>query len=245
MSRPIFLVLWTALSVWQAPALADAADEQRSPLGYGSKGYVWGNMTREQAEIQRLTGDAERGKEAFRGCRGCHKADAGGIIDGTYPRLAGQHRSVIIKQVTEVRAGVRVNPKMDPFAGDHAVSQQEIADIATYLSALETTRENGKGPDDLSAKGRALFIRHRCNKCHGDVGEGDDAKAYPVVAAQHYGYLLREMRHIREGTRGNSHPDMVRAIRRLSQADLEAVADYLSRLPDYRTARHAKSEKGT
>jgi hypothetical protein len=38
---------------------------------------------------------------------------------------------------------------------------------------------------------------------------------------------------------------MVRAIRRLSQADLEAVADYLSRLPDYRTARHAKSEKGT
>jgi hypothetical protein len=40
---------------------------------------------------------------------------------------------------------------------------------------------------------------------------------------------------IKTGVRGNSNPDMVKAISKLSQADLEAASDYLSRLPDYRT----------
>lgn len=217
-------------------AVADAADDVKSPIGYGSKGYVWGKLSREQAEVMKLGTDQKRGEEAFRGCRGCHKRDAAGVIDGTYPRLTGQHASVIIKQVTEVRSGVRINPKMDPFAADHAVTPQEIADIALYLSTLETTRENGKGPDDLSARGKALYQRNSCATCHGDNGEGNADRYYPAVAAQHYGYLLREMQHIQKGTRGNSHPRMVETIRKFSQADLEAVADYLSRLPDYRSA---------
>ncbi|MDP2794539.1 MAG: c-type cytochrome [Sulfurisoma sp.] len=215
-------------------ALADVADERKSPLGYGSKGYVWGTISLEQAEVMKLVPDARRGEEAFRGCRGCHKRDAAGVMDGTYPRLTGQHASVVIKQVTEVRSGLRINPKMDPFASDHAVTPQEIADIANYLSTLETTRENGKGPDNLSVRGKALYLRNRCGICHGDNGEGNADKFYPVVAAQHYGYLLREMVHIKKGTRGNSHPRMVKAIGKFSHADLEAVADYLSRLPDYR-----------
>ncbi|MBI4986145.1 MAG: c-type cytochrome [Rhodocyclales bacterium] len=236
MIKAIPFALLLLLTSWQVTAMADAADSVKSPLGYGSKNYVWGKMTREQADILRLTGDAKRGKEAFRGCRGCHKADAAGIVDGTYPRLTGQHPSVVIKQVTEVRAGVRINPKMDPFAAEHAVSKQEIADISVYLATLETTRENGKGPDDLSAKGKAVYKKHHCAKCHGDNGEGEEAKAFPAVAAQHYGYLLREMRHIKDGTRGNSHPEMVKVIKPLTYNDLEAVADYLSRLPDYRLA---------
>lgn len=215
-------------------ALADAADETRSPRGYGSAGYEWGRMIPERAEASRLTGDPVRGKAAFRGCRGCHRADGAGVLDGTYPRLSGQHPSVIIKQVTEVRAGVRINPKMDPFASSHAVSLQEVVDIAAYLAGLESARENGKGPDDLSARGRQLYKDGGCAKCHGERGEGNAREVFPVVAAQHYGYLLREMEHIQSGTRGNSHPDMVKAIAKFSQADLEAVADYLSRLPDHR-----------
>jgi cytochrome c553 len=43
------------------------------------------------------------------------------------------------------------------------------------------------------------------------------------------------MNLIRTGVRGNSNPDMVKAIAKFSQNDMDAVADYLSRLPDYRT----------
>lgn len=222
---------------------ADAADEARSPQGYGSKDYIWGKMLSERAEVLRLNSDPVRGKEAFRACRGCHRADGAGVLDGTYPRLSGQHASVIIKQVTEVRAGLRINPKMEPFANDHAVSVQEIADIAVYLEQVESTRENGKGPDDMSARGQRLYENGGCVKCHGHHGEGNGAEIFPVVAAQHYGYLLREMKHIQSGTRGNSHPDMVKAIAKFSQADLEAVADYLSRRPDYRAVPELNGQR--
>lgn len=233
--RPVLAIVLAALAMAAQQAAADAADEVRSPAGYGSKDYVWNRMLRERAEALRLGSDPVRGMEAFRVCRGCHRADGAGVRDGTYPRLSGQHASVIIKQVTEVRAGIRINPKMEPFASDHAVSVQEIADIAAYLEGVESTRENGKGQDDLSARGRQLYEGGDCIKCHGRHGEGNAGEIFPVVAAQHFGYLLREMKHIQDGTRGNSHPDMVKAIAGFSQADLEAVADYLSRLPDYRT----------
>ncbi len=237
MKKAILSVFLLLAASWQMAVAADAAPA-KSPSTYGSKGYVWGEMTKERTEILKLKGDATKGKDAFRGCKGGHKADAAGLADGTYPRLTGQHRNVIIKQVTEVRAGIRINPKMDPFSDDHAVSPQEIADIASYLTAVQSTRDNGKGPLDMSAKGKTVYEDNKCFKCHGRNGEGDDASTYPAVAAQHYGYLLREMRYIQAGVRGNSHPEMVKAINKFAQADLEAVADYLSRLPDFRTVAH-------
>jgi cytochrome c553 len=201
---------------------------------FGNKAYEWGKMLPEQVEILKLSGDVARGKEAFRGCRGCHKADAGGLLDGTYPRLTGQHASVVIKQVTEVRAGIRANPKMAPFSSDHAVTPQEIADIAVYVEQLTTARENGKGPGTMLARGKALYEQGKCAECHGERGEGKALNAYPVVAAQHYEYLRRELDHIQKGIRGNSHPKMVKAIERYTREDMEAVSDYMSRMPDYR-----------
>ncbi|MBU1237650.1 MAG: c-type cytochrome [Gammaproteobacteria bacterium] len=241
---PAILAAALALACQSASvAAADAADKARSARGFGSAEYEWGTIIPERAEAMRLTADPVRGKEAFRGCRGCHRRDGAGVRDGTYPRLTGQHASVIIKQVTEVRSGVRNNPKMDPFASDHAVSVQEVVDIAAYLETLESVRENGKGSEDRSARGRELYVGNKCGKCHGDYGEGNAAEVFPVVAAQHYGYLLREMVYIQGGTRGNSHPDMVKAIEKFTMDDLEAVADYLSRLPDYRTVAELKSKR--
>jgi cytochrome c553 len=214
--------------------VAQAADAH-APKVYGKKGYLWDEMTPERIEVLRRGGDPVKGKESFRGCQGCHKSDAAGVREGVYPRLTGQHASVLIKQITEIRAGIRSNPKMLPFVEDPAISMEEIGDIAAYLSTLTSVRENGKGADDQSVRGKKVFTENKCFECHGKNGEGNAAKSYPVLASQHYGYLLREMGLIKTGVRGNSNPDMVKAISKLSQADLEATSDYLSRLPDYRT----------
>jgi len=204
------------------------------------KNYQWGKPLPEQIEIATLTSDIERGKEAFQGCRGCHKPDAGGILDGTYPRLSGQHASVVIKQVIEVRAGIRSNPKMEPFSSKHALTLQEIADIAVFIESVESNRENGKGSGTALTRGKQLYASGKCALCHGEYGEGIASQAYPVVASQHFGYLVRELEHIQKGTRGNSHPDMVKAIRSYSRQDMEAVADYMSRMPDHRTVAQAR-----
>lgn len=207
--------------------------------GIGTKGYVWNKLTAERSEALRKPGDVARGQEAFRGCRGCHKPDGFGRVDGIYPRLTGQYASVIIKQLTDIRAGLRINPKMEPFISPDAVSVDEIADIAAFLSNATTIKENGKGPGDQVKAGEALYVQKGCVKCHGNRGEGDGEKLYPALAAQHYSYLLREMEMIKTMARGNSHPDMVVALRELSTADMEALADYLARLPDRRAAKTA------
>jgi cytochrome c553 len=217
-----------------AGASADPEDAARVPGGLGSKDYVWNKMTREQADILRLTGDAIRGKTAFTGCRGCHKSDGSGRPDGTYPRLTGQHAIVVIKQVTDTRAGLRENQKMLPFATEHAISLQEISDIAQYLAGVQTQAENGKGPGNNIERGKKAYISNGCDSCHGVAGEGNERKAYPVIAAQHYEYALREMQHVRDGSRANGHPEMSKLLKTMSTVDMEAIADYVSRLPDYR-----------
>jgi cytochrome c553 len=222
------LALLTASTVLAADVPAAATNSQ----GIGTKGYVWNKLTQERAEALHKTGDVARGQEAFRGCRGCHKQDGFGRVDGIYPRLTGQYASVIIKQLTDIRAGLRLNPKMEPFISPDAVSVDEIADIAAFLANATTIKENGKGPGDQVRQGEALYVQRGCVKCHGARGEGSDEKLYPALAAQHYSYLLREMELIKVGARGNSHPDMVAALREISTADMEALADFLARLPD-------------
>ena len=216
------------------PAYSVLADTPATTPTFGSKGYVWNKLSAERIEVLRKNADAVRGQEAFRGCRGCHKQDAFGRVDGTYPRLTGQYASVIIKQLTDIRAGVRLNPKMEPFISPDAVTVEEIADIAVFLANATTVKENGKGPGDQVRQGEIVYVQRGCNKCHGDHGEGNGEKLYPALSAQHYSYLLREMEMIRTGARGNSHPDMVAALRDISTSDMEALSDYLARLPDRR-----------
>jgi cytochrome c553 len=214
--------------------LCGAAAAAEGSAGFGSAGYDWNAVTPERAAALQLSGDPVRGKEAFRGCQGCHKPNGVGRTDGVYPRLAGQHASVIVKQVTDVRADIRINPKMDPFASDHAVSLQEVVDIAVFLEAARTNLENGKGDAAVAAGGAAAYKRLGCDTCHGTAGQGDAAKLYPVVAAQHYPYLLRQMEAVQAGRRGNSHPDMAKSMVGLSAQDLQALASHMSRLPDPR-----------
>ncbi len=233
MKNILHIVIVSLLSLQVTVAQADAY----VPKVYGNKNYVWDEMTPERVQVLKMKRDPVNGKEAFRGCQGCHKSDAAGVREGVYPRLCGQHASVLIKQMTEIRAGIRNNPKMLPFVQDPAVSVKEIGDIAEYLSTLTTYRENGKGPENWSEKGKKLYHDNKCYTCHGKNGEGNAKKAYPAVAAQHYGYLIREMNLIRTGVRGNSNPDMVRAIADFTQQEMNEVADYLSRLPDYRTLK--------
>lgn len=213
-------------------AQAQSAGPDAAALAFGSRSYVWNGMTPEQVQVLKLSGDPLRGQEAYRACQGCHRRDGAGRPDGSYPRLAGQHAVVIVKQVTDTRAGIRVNPKMAPFSSEHAVSLQEIADIAVYLSTRSGGFTVGQGPPDIAPGGAAMYTRLGCADCHGAAGQGNEAKVYPVVAAQHFPYLLRELEYVRDGQRGNSHPDMVKSLKGRSTQDLQALASYMSRLPD-------------
>lgn len=190
----------------------------------------WNAPYPEKTEALALKGDVARGENAFVICQGCHRVGALGRTDGSYPRLAGQHASVLIKQLTDVRSGRRGNPKMLPFADHQVLSVQDIADIATYLQALPVPENQGKGDGFELARGSRIYAAD-CAVCHGVRGEGSAEMFYPRVSGQHYRYLLREGIRIRAGGRRNAHPEMAAAIRKYSTEEITAVSDYMSRLP--------------
>lgn len=217
-------ILLGMLLVLSASSLA-LAEQQPEPLRPG-----WNDPYPEKTETLARNGDVTRGESAFVICQGCHRVGALGRADGSYPRLAGQHATVLIKQLTDVRSGRRNNPKMLPFADHQSLSTQDIADIAAYLQQLPVPANQGQGPGENLVSGQKLY-ESACLSCHGARGEGDAGKFYPRLSGQHYRYLLREGRMIRDHERRNGNPEMAEAIRRYSDDDIAAVADYISRLP--------------
>jgi cytochrome c553 len=222
-------LLWIGPLVLTAGLAGAQPPSQPYAPGIETPGYVWNQANEEQMIALAHQGDPANGKVAYEICRGCHQADASGRGDAIYPQLAGQHASVLIKQMVDVRAGRRDNPKMHPFVADWVVSPEEVADIAAYLSQLPIPDTNLKGDGSGLARGQALYELD-CASCHGEQGEGNAEEFYPRVASQHYSYLDHESRLIRDGGRRNANPEMVKAIKGYSDADIAAVSDFMSRL---------------
>jgi cytochrome c553 len=181
------------------------------PVAMHGQTTVVVETTGELKAVLDLKGDPVRGKAAFDDCAGCHRKDASGRANSATPRLSGQHASVIIKQIVDIRSGRRVNEPMKEYVVDPALSLQAFADIAAYLQALPVAGTLGKGPGSGVARGKDLFAKD-CAACHGAAGEGQAELFHPMVAAQHYSYVLRELGLIRDGGRGNSNPGMVALI---------------------------------
>ncbi|MFD2113816.1 c-type cytochrome [Thiorhodococcus fuscus] len=209
--------------------VTDVPEQPYAP-GIESPGYIWNDLKGEELLALRAKGDAARGKAAFIVCEGCHGSQALGDEAGFYPRLAGQHASVLIKQLTDVREGRRDNPKMYPFASQHVITTQEVADIAAYLHSLPVPESHGQGPGVDLDRAASLY-RKDCRVCHKTHGEGDAEQFYPRLNGQHYQYLLRQALDIRDGVRRNANPDMVEAIKPYSDDEIEQVIDYISRMP--------------
>jgi len=176
-----------------------------------------------------LAPDVDNGRAIYSECAACHEPEGWGLVSGIVPQIAGQHRKVVIKQLADFRAGHRDSVLMVPYATVEAIGgTQSVADVAEYISTLEISVENGKGPGTDLELGGKLYADH-CVECHGSEGEGSDDNIVPRIQAQHYKYLLRQFEWIREGRRRNTGGKMA-FIENFTERELEAVLDYVSRL---------------
>ena len=193
---------------------------------------VWMSTDSERDEALKLTPNIENGKDVYEVCTACHMPEGWGLTDGTFPQVAGQHRTVIIKQLEDIREGNRDNPTMYPFALPSEIGgAQAVADVAEYIAKrLKMNPKPGVGPGTDLELGKKLYADN-CVRCHGEKGEGDAEKYYPRIQAQHYNYLVRQYQWIKEGKRRNANPDMVEQIKNFTDRDTHAVLDYVSRLP--------------
>jgi cytochrome c553 len=173
--------------------------------------------------------DIENGMKVYYTCAVCHNPEAWGSENGHFPQIAGQIRTVLIKQLADIRARKRDNPTMLPFSTLELLTLQEIADVSAYIAKLPMTRKNGVGPGTDLVYGKKIYTDY-CSECHGTQAEGNPNDHIPQLYGQHYQYLYRQFIWIRDGRRRNADKKMVKQIQGFETREISAVMDYVSRL---------------
>lgn len=179
-----------------------------------------------------LEPNLENGAALYGACASCHQADGSGSEDGTIPLIAGQHVSVLVKQMVDFRHDRRWHARMREAAKQHDLGgAQDILDVASYAAGLKRPppRKGGMGDGKALHEGQVVYYRE-CADCHGRLGEGDLETLRPRLAGQHYLYMLKQLYDTASLTRPGMDAEHVKRISALSDAQRAGVADYLSRL---------------
>jgi cytochrome c553 len=191
------------------------------------------NASQEDSDASHTRPDLAHGANLFRSCAVCHGSSGGGTPDGQVPRIAGQHFSVLVKQLVDYRSNRRWDPLMQFMADKHLLkTPQDIADVAAYASQVDTLPEAGVGVGSgefLSGGGEVYAST--CMACHGKTGNGSGPRQIPRVAGQNYAYLVRQIHDAVEGRRPNFSAAHIQMLKKLDYAQIMGVADYLARIP--------------
>ncbi|MBF0131220.1 MAG: c-type cytochrome [Magnetococcales bacterium] len=192
----------------------------------------WNKQLRKNDKILKLKGDVARGQTVYRNLcsEKCHQPEGWGSIDGAYPQIAGQHATVTIKQLLDIREGNRDNPTMFRFSLPSELGgEQAIADVVAYIETLPMTVKNGVGPGKNLALGAQKYAEF-CARCHGKDGEGNAKEFYPRIHGQHYQYQVRQFQWMQDNKRRNIHPLKRLQIKNINAQEMSAILDYISRL---------------
>jgi cytochrome c553 len=166
-------------------------------------------------------------------CGYCHELDGNPRMT-RYPRLAGQQRDYMVKQLKDFRSGRRTG-EMQGTA--ELLSDRDIDIVSEYFSqqAVKLPQlDSQPGADQRLAKSlyqygdstRGLLA---CSACHGAVGLG--GAAIPRLAGQHEAYLLQQLGEFKAGQRSNDVEAQMGDISRLlSDTEIAVLSAYLSRL---------------
>lgn len=95
-------------------------------------------LAKRTLNIRRAEGDIEAGKKIYnKECRSCHGTDGWGERSKDVPMLAGQYSNYLLRQVERYRKGIRLHDESDPQELLNEFSDEEIANIFAFLSAVD------------------------------------------------------------------------------------------------------------
>lgn len=174
-------------------------------------------------------GNVGAGKDKAAMCAACHGSDGNSLVP-MYPSLAGQSANYIAKQLADFKSGLRNDPVMAGMVG--GLSTEDMNDLAAYFAvqtAKEGTGETNEAGHKLYLGGDAAKGVTACVACHGVAGKGMKQAGFPSVTGQSKDYLKKQLASFRDASRGNDNNGIMRNIAiKLSDADIEAVAQYIS-----------------
>ena len=189
------------------------------------------------AGVAHAAGDAEAGKEmATTVCAGCHGADGNSMVP-LFPSLAGQGEKYIAKQIADFKANTARKDETMFGMAMAVATDQDAANIGAFYASQKL---NSTAPVDETklTLGREIYKGGNlqtgipaCQGCHGPTGAGNSAAGYPQLAGQFTDYTMKQLRAFRDGSRSNDDRSvMSNALVRMTDAELEAVAQYIASL---------------
>ena len=176
-----------------------------------------------QADPAALKAAVDAGKKATFFCANCHGEDG---ISKTpdVPNLAGQNPAYLLEQIRKFASGERKDPFMQGLI--KVLKDDERFQIALYYSNVQVRPTSGDTTQ--VANGKVLFAK-LCVRCHGEQARGSEV--YPRLAGQKLTYLQTAITRYRDNTGIRNYPLMSIATAPLKNADVVAVANYLTQLP--------------
>lgn len=192
------------------------------------------------AAVATAAGTVEAGAAKNGTCIACHGPN-GNSVNPEWPSIAGQSASYVAEQTMLIRDGKRPNPLMYPLVKD--LTDQDIQDLAVYYAAqtptgLEADPSYWKAGEKLYRGGDPARSIPACLACHGPVGRGNPAAAYPALRAQHAVYTNKQLNDYAATTRytrddkGNAQAGpnaaiMATVAARLTPEDRRNLASYI------------------
>jgi cytochrome c553 len=178
-----------------------------------------------------LDAHPDRGASRFaHHCARCHGAGGQGDADRAIPALAGQRFTYLVRQLANFAGAERDSDTMHRVVSQPGLRvPQAWVDIAAYLNRLPSSHGVQTGDGRRVALGRGIF-HEQCASCHRGDAHGDGDGFVPSLRNQQYSYLVNQLRQLAKGSRHNVDEDLVRFLGSFDDRDIDATADYLSRL---------------
>jgi len=178
------------------------------------------------------TGDAMAGEQKSATCAACHGAKGISAIPAN-PNLAGQGAAYIVQQLMAFKSGERNNAIMAGMVA--ALQPQDMQDLAAFYASQPAAEGVSKAEglelgQNIYRGGVTSVGIPACYGCHGPAGAGNDAASYPALAGQHAEYTATSLKNYRAGTRGGEGNPMNAVAARLSDQEIDALANYLQGL---------------
>lgn len=159
-------------------------------------------------------------------CESCHGKDGNSATPKT-PSIAAQPVIYLENQLVYFREELRNAPVMQGVA--KGMKDEEITALARYFASRRATPTATRPPDaDVTEKGRALIDKLHCGQCH--LPELRGREQMPRIASQREDYLVEAMLGYRDGKRTGADTTMTEALYGTTDADIAALAAYVSRL---------------
>ncbi|MFG6414900.1 c-type cytochrome [Roseateles sp. DC23W] len=182
-----------------------------------------------------LAQDVKAGEKKIAMCIGCH-----GIVGyqasfpeiHKVPMIAGQNAKYIVAALQGYAKGDRKHPTMRGIAA--SLSEQDMADLGAFYEQQAKLPVAPETVPAAPANVAELLQKGACISCHGANFNKPIDPSYPKLAGQHADYLtvaLKSYKTERNASVGRANGVMAGQVKQFSNAELKAMAAYISTLP--------------